>query len=250
MRRCAKLFILALAGALALSHPGAEAQMRMRGTAKAGRLLYHSPSAGKNGLSCIHCHADFDEKKYGDGKIRAAHPLINSASRQTWWGQDPEEEGIHQDVSHAAVVCVVDFMQNPDKLTAQQLLDLEAYLQAITRQPIRAPLALAPGADRTGQQGLGGGDRIRGRDFFFSACHSCHPNGNEGIAPALPRDKEPAFYARKVREGNGLGAKLSGIDPDAYEPASGQFMPFFGLDRLSNPQLRDIIAYVRSLPPP
>lgn len=65
---------------------------------------------------------------------------------------------------------------------------------------------------------------------------------------AIPRDREPAFYARKIREGNGLGAVFSGINPDAYDPAAGQFMPFFGLDRLSNQQMRDIIAYIRNLP--
>ena len=57
-------------------------------------------------------------------------------------------------------------------------------------------------------------------------------------------------YAKKVREGDGLGAQIAGLDPNAYDPNSGQFMPFFSVDRLSNDQLSDIIAYIKSIPPP
>ena len=230
--------------------PCAEAQMRMRGGSKVGRILFNSPSAGRNGLACINCHANFDEEKSDDGKLRAGHPLINSAKRQTWWGQDPEVDNMYPDIAHAAVVCVEMFMLNPDKLTAQQLLDLQSHLHNITRQPIKAPLPLSPAVDKTGEYGgFDGGDKIIGRNLFFAACHTCHPNGNAGIAPALPRDKDPAFYARKVREGNGLGAEIAGLDPDAYDEAEGEFMPFFGVDRLTQRQLQHIIAYIRSLPP-
>ena len=137
--------------------PCAEAQMRMRGTSKGGRVLYHSPAAGRNGLACIDCHADFDEKKLSDGKLRAGHALINAAKRKTYWGQDPEVDNLYPDIAHAAVVCVEEFMLNPDKLTSQQLLDLQSYLRNITRQPITAPLALAASADKTGEYGGFGG---------------------------------------------------------------------------------------------
>lgn len=251
MRVQSQASLIALSLASLVIIPCVEAQMRMRGTSKSGRVLYHSPAVGRNGLACINCHADFDEEKSTDGRLRAGHALINAAKRKTYWGQDPEVDNLYPDIAHAAVVCVEEFMLNPDKLTSQQLLHLQSYLRNITRQPITAPLALAPSADKTGEYGgFGGGDKIIGRDLFFAACHTCHPNGNSGIAPALPRDKDPSFYARKVREGNGLGAELSGLDPDAYDQAEGEFMPFFGVDRLTRKQLQHIIAYIQSIPPP
>ena len=55
-------------------------------------------------------------------------------------------------------------------------------------------------------------------------------------------------YAKVIREGDGLGAVLSGVDPNAYMDGSGKFMPFFGADRLSKEQIRHIIAFVKNLP--
>jgi mono/diheme cytochrome c family protein len=238
-----------LALTLALILP-LSAQMTMTGTAAEGRRLFYSPTLSTNGLSCNHCHADFDEKLKDDGLIRAGHPLANAAQRETWWGKDPKRPNAYRQIAAAAVVCVEHYLRNPTKLTAQQMLDLQAYLEAITRRPDRAPLAIAPAADQSGEyRGFEDGNRLDGKPLFDAACHVCHPNGNAGIAPAIPRDREPPFYARKVREGDGLGAVLSGIDPDAYDPAAARFMPFFGADRLSRGQLRDLIAYVKSLPP-
>ena len=181
--------------------------------------VFHSPALSGNGLSCAHCHADFDEERRGDGYIRAGHSLYNAASRDTYWGQEADSPDHYPDISSAAVVCVETFLQRPDKLTAQEKLSLEAYLKAITRQPTRQPLAYAAAADLTGAYDtFMDGDRRRGRRLFSAACHTCHPNGNAGLAPvAIPRDEEPPYYARKIREGNGLGAVLSGLDPNAYD---------------------------------
>ena len=181
--------------------------------------------------------------------MRAGHSLANSTNRLTWWGQEPESPDRYPDMAHAGVRCVVTFMLNPKKLTAQELVDLQAYLRAINRHPILVPLPNTAGGDLTGEYaGFEGGDRILGRGLFYAACHTCHPNGNAGIAPVIPRDNDAAFYARKVREGNDLGAFMSGIYPDAYDPDGGQFMPYFGTDRLPNEKIRDIIAYIKSLP--
>ena len=65
----------------------------------------------------------------------------------------------------------------------------------------------------------------------------------------MTREKDPSYYARKIREGDGRGAVLSGIDPDAYDRKPGQFMPFYGADILANRDIRDLIADVKSLPP-
>ena len=252
MTRSRPILVAALALVLAANALAPlRAQTTMRGTPQAGRLLYHSTAASTNGLACISCHADFDEERLGDGLIRAGHPLINAAERQTFWGQDKEDPDRYSNIAKAAVVCIEMFMLNPEKLSAQQAMNLQAYLQTLTKRPLGTPLALAAAADKTGRYaGLEGGDRIVGRRLFHAACHACHPNGNAGIAPLpISRGKPAAYYARSVREGNGLGAVLSGVDVNAYDPEGGQFMPFFGADRLSQGQLRDIIAFLRSLPP-
>lgn len=226
------------------------AQMTMTGSAAEGRRLFHAPTLGTNGLSCAHCHADFDEERQDDGLIRAGHSLYNAAARETWWGKDPKRPNAYRQIASAAVVCLEHYQRSATRLSAQQTMDLQAYLEAITHRPERAPLSVFPAGDLSGAyEGHGDGNRLDGQPLFMAACHACHPNGGAGIGPAIPRDRDPAFYARKVREGDGLGAVLTGIDPDAYDPAAGLFMPFFGADRLSQRQLRDIIAYIRSLPP-
>lgn len=221
------------------------------GKADAGRRLYYSAALGTNGLSCAHCHADFDEATQDDGLIRAGHSLYGAASRPNWWGREPDQPTAYPNIGAAAAVCVEHFMRQPDRLNAQQLVDLRAYLRFINRKQQRESLALSSGADRTGEYlGYDEGNRIAGRGLFYAACHSCHPNAKAGIGPALPTDRDPGFYAKKVREGDGLGAQIAGIDPNAYDPSAGMFMPFFAVDRLSNQQLSDIIAYIRSIPPP
>ncbi|MEE2657892.1 MAG: cytochrome c [Candidatus Latescibacterota bacterium] len=237
--------------AVVVSAAPSHAQIAMKGATSEGRVLFHSPALSTNGLSCIDCHADFDEGRMGDGRIRAGHSLYGAASRQTFWGQEPGDPFRYMDITEAAVTCVKRFMLNPEQLTTEQVLSLGAYLKSINRRPSIAPLALSPAPDRTGVYAdFEGGDRIKGRKLFYAACHACHPNGNSGVASALPRDEDPSFYARKIREGDGLGLLFAGIDPDAYDEESEMFMPFFGADRLSNEQIRHIVAYIKSLPPP
>jgi mono/diheme cytochrome c family protein len=228
-----------------------QGQMLIKGTSEAGRRLFHSPAISNNGLSCGHCHADFDETKRSDGIIRAAHSLYNAFYRETWWGMDLESPLAYATIDEAALVCVVQYMRNKTKLTAQQSRDLRAYLKSLSFKLIRIAQPIAPAADKTGEYtGFAGGNRFDGKSVFYAACHSCHPNGNAGIAlKPLPRDQDPSYYTRYIREGDGLGSVLSGVDPNAYQFKAGRFMPFFGADRLSDAQIRDIIAYIKSLPP-
>ena len=236
---------------IALLTVTAEAQMTLSGTPNAGRRLFYSAAISSNGLSCAHCHADFDESRRDDDQIRAGHSLQNAAGRETWWGKDPGAADAYPNVAVASIVCVPHYLRNADMLTAQQMLDLQAYLKAITVRSVRAPLAIAPTADHTGEyKGFAPGNRFSGKLVFYAACHTCHPNTHAGIAPAIPRKKERAFYARKIREGDGLGAVLAGVDPNAYDPASGEFMPYFGADRLTDQQISDVIAYLLSLDVP
>lgn len=126
------------------------AQSSMR-RALAGRVLFHSSALGNNGLACIDCYADFDEARLGDGLIRAGHSLSGSASRQTYWGQEEDDPDRYPDIAHAAVFCVEHFMCNPEKLTTQQLFELQAFCSRSTNGQCRRPLAIAPAAEMTGE---------------------------------------------------------------------------------------------------
>ena len=217
-----------------------------RGRTLEGRKLFYDASLGTNGTSCAMCHADFDENRNPDGLIRVGHPLYNAAYRYGFWGEETRDN--YKTVAHGAAVCVEHYMQNPDKLDAQQLEDLNAYILEISPQMKIRPLFPAPAAARV-YDGFEAGDRRIGRKLFYRACHVCHPNGGSGIGPALNPNLPAGAYAKKIREGDGFAAVASGIDPNAYNPKSGEFMPFFGIDRLSDPDVRDIIAYIKSLRP-
>ena len=227
----------------------ADAQFQI--SSSQGRKLFNSPATSTNGLSCANCHAHFDESKLNDGLIRAGHSLYNAAKRSTFWGKDPELPGAFPDISSAAAICVKQFMLNDRGLTAEQIQVLQLYLDSITRRALPAPLLIAPAADKTGRyDGFEDGNKLLGRDLFYAACNVCHPNANAGIAPnPIPRNRPASYYAKIIREGDGLGAVLSGVDPNAYLDGSGKFMPFFGADRLSKEQIRHIVAFVKSLPP-
>ncbi len=227
-------------------------EAQYRASSSAGRKLFHSPAISNNGLSCANCHAHFDEVKQGDGLIRAGHSLYSAAKRSTFWGKDPELPGAFPDISAAATICIKQFMLNERGLTARQMQDLQLFLESITRRPLPTPLPIAPAADKTGlYAGFDGGNKLLGRDLFYAACNVCHPNGNRGIASEpISRDRPASYYAKAIREGDGLGAVLSAVDPNAYVEGSGKFMPFFGADRLSKEQIRHIIAYIKDLSPP
>ena len=72
-----KIFTLGLSTLLIISLVGLT-HAQMSDKAKMGRELFYDPSfggtldpEGVSGLSCANCHADFDETKNPDGKIRA-----------------------------------------------------------------------------------------------------------------------------------------------------------------------------------
>ncbi|MBI2862222.1 MAG: cytochrome c [Chloroflexi bacterium] len=78
------------------------------------------------------------------------------------------------------------------------------------------------------------GNAAAGQAVFQTSCNACHPGGGQGVGPAL---QGPAFaskyptddaISKVVRQGMGV-------------------MPAFSPDRLSDQQLADVIAYVRSL---
>lgn len=73
------------------------------------------------------------------------------------------------------------------------------------------------------------GQARRGQIVFARRCGPCHPGGEGGLGPSLNDKPLPEGLIRlQVRQGFGA-------------------MPAFGEDRLTEPELDDVVAYLRAL---
>ncbi len=119
--------------------------------------------------------------------------------------------------------------------------------EAALRPPPVAPLAVAtrtPGGPLVGgspiatqanpSDGLPAGDPDSGQTAFAAQCSSCHPGANAGIGPAVygpqfaERYPEDGPFEAVIRQGKGG-------------------MPAFSAGQLADPDLANIIAYLRGL---
>lgn len=238
---------------------------------KEGRKAYRRAYWTTTGLTCIHCHADFNEKKDPlDAKIRPAHPLYNSAHRAIW--RDYRGENI-LDLKLAMKVCIDTWIVRPDtaamradSIRADSLrkaeaklkklnrgkkkmeipppdttaftpawdytkivTDIAAYLEEVSPEAQSKPIEVVRTQTIPNDLVLQQGDLARGKVIYERSCGICHANGP---APSLYRNGyTPRQVARKIR----------GLSPEGI---AGVIMPAFSLDRLSNLDLLDIVAYV------
>lgn len=222
--------LAALLAALALTAPpvvpdGAE-----------GRVLFHDPGLGKNGVACATCHATSEKDDNGDGLLRSGHSVWGAAKRKFWRGDD--KRAVHPTLADAVDVCVQLF-QGGQPLEGRARLAIDAYLKSIAKNA-ESPLVIEPALEADldySRDKYKGGDAELGRRVFYRACSTCHPKGGQGLGPAIA-GKSVADVAKKVREGNGF---IRGSRKGA------EWMPFFGRDRLSDRQVADVAAFVASL---
>ncbi len=98
----------------------------------------------------------------------------------------------------------------------------------VTPTPAKAPAATPPAkAPAATPAAAGPGDPAKGKTVFEANCNSCHPGGKQGVGPDI-RGKDPDTVRRQVRNG-------------------GQAMPAFPPSQISDQQLNDLAAYVKSL---
>jgi cytochrome c6 len=83
------------------------------------------------------------------------------------------------------------------------------------------------------------GDAKRGAALFASNCQFCHFGGGNSLNPSKPLKGEA--FARKFDDARVFATIRNGIPGSAMSP--------FPPDRLSDEQVRDIIAYIRTLTP-
>jgi mono/diheme cytochrome c family protein len=111
-------------------------------------------------------------------------------------------------------------------LRPQPVAPLAAAATALpTSLPAAPPVSVPPSA----------GDVSAGQAKFLTTCFGCHPNGNAGIGPAL---HGTAFASRYPDDAAITGLVRGGRGG----------MPAFGSDKLSDADMTNVIAYVRSLP--
>ena len=101
--------------------------------------------------------------------------------------------------------------------------------------PARAPVvALAASPQVVAVPSGGSGDAAAGQAIFQTKCTLCHPNGNAGIGPAL----NGAAFTTRYPYNAAIGAMVRG---------GRDGMPPFAADGLSDADLNNVVAYLRSL---
>lgn len=225
-------------GAMVWQIYAADTDLQQPGDAAAGKRLFRAANWTATGLTCFHCHADFNEKKMPDGQVRPGHSLFNAGFRTAFHKWDRSKTPYLADAIQA---CMQRWITErlPDSTLGQEparhhVRQLVAYLQseALIQESKAKPITLiwidALPSDRT----LMGGDPSLGARVFRRSCQHCHLSEGDGAAPSLVGNGYSRYQiAKKIR-----GVKNSGLN--------GLVMPVFPLDRLSDRELINVCAYV------
>jgi thiosulfate dehydrogenase len=240
MRRAFVAVVLAVVCAPACRDP--EVVVETRSAMEHGKDLFSDPSISGstlNELSCANCHSenatDTDERLAGA-------PLAGVLERPSYWGG--QESTLLGAVNH----CLYYFMLKDAPWTSEDVeaRAMYAYLESLEADAPShdaVPFTLGVVDD------LGDGDAARGGDLYGLACASCHGEKSSGAAreieraPLLPdqwladhplseytEEERRLVFIEKTRHGGFLGY--------------GGQMPPFSVERLSDQELADILAYV------
>ena len=198
-----------------------------------GELVYGEPFEDGNSFACATCHSL--EEPAADGIRRVGHPIGESTRRPTY------KNGRYTSLRDAVNTCVSHFL-NADPLAEEdpRWQALFAFLDSHAGSgdaPAVAFDVVAPPSE------LAGGDATTGHELFDRTCIACHGDGAAGTTRAPPLaggEYDPAYIAERVR-------RSGSPDNPAYDGLTGGIMPFWSAQRLSDDELRDLIAYVTSL---
>lgn len=221
----------------AMGSPRSLAQSAKNGDIVDGKQLFWSTDWSATGLTCAHCHADFNEKKDPDDRLRPGHSLYNGGFRAEWQTWDGRKI---QTLKKAVEMCIVRWIvaregEEEDKLPAKHhLRKVLAYLRSDDLSPEKKSRAIEP--MRTNKlpsdQLLELGDLNLGMPIFRRSCSHCHLDDGSGPAPSLIRNGYSRYQIAK---------KVRGIDNPGLE---GLVMPPFSKDRISDRELINIVAFI------
>ncbi len=198
-----------------------------------GDEVFLEPSSDGNSFACGTCHAE--NEPAADGFTRPGHPMTNVTSRPHY------KNGEVDNLIDAVNSCRQEWMNAPEYTESSDewqalLAHLESLDDGSSPQALSFEIRQPPAT-------LLGGDVMDGQEAFNSRCIVCHGEDAKGTirGPNLVGDLlTEEQIARRVRT-SGRG------DSDVYEGLTGGIMPFWAPDRLSDEQLVDVIAFVKTL---
>jgi mono/diheme cytochrome c family protein len=200
------------------------------GADSTGEALYSQPHDDGNTFACGTCHALAEPAP--DGFRRPGHPIGNAANRPSY------KNGQLDALLDAVNSCRIEWMAAPAfAANDPRWLELLDFLQTEAGSEPASAISydiVSPPSD------LDGGDAGDGRATFNGTCVVCHGVDAVGTerGPALnPETLTDALVAQRVR--------TSGpADSPIYPGLTGLIMPFWAADRLSDDELRDVVAFV------
>ncbi len=196
--------------------------------AKRGERLFRDRQEGLY-PACADCHSLLPEEQEAKAEQRGpGATLYGAAVREGWRNMNT-----FSDVGEASQKCAKAWQKRKGGLDAGQRSDLLAFLRA------HAPEGTLPKREVQRQPKLGkdlaGGDAEAGERLAATWCVACHNGAEDALSFAFePGKRKRDQVARKVR---GYDAK------GAFKPEEGS-MSYFTNDRLSDEEMKHILAYV------
>jgi len=193
-----------------------------------GEEIFSQRLPSGNTFACATCHAL--EEPSPDGFRRPGHSLLGATLRSSF------KNGQLSELIEAVNTCQVDWMgADPWTETDPEFLALRDFLAQRGGDATPLSFEIVPPAAQ-----LEGGDPAAGEQTFNGTCAVCHAEGGVGsnLAPPIAgRGLSGELIARRVRTSGDA-------DSPIYEGLTGGRMPFWAADRLSDEELRDIIAWL------
>jgi mono/diheme cytochrome c family protein len=195
-----------------------------------GQAVYEMPLSDGNSFACATCHALSEPS--ADALRRPGHPIGDAPRRSQW------KNGKAATFLDAVNSCVTEWMVAPAwPSTDPRFVALRSFLDQQAPSGAAADLSyeiVTPPAD------VSGGDAERGRATFNQSCVVCH--GSDGLGTirgpkVAGSTRLPEYIAGRIR--------LSGSPRSAvYSGLTGGVMPFWAKDRLSDTEVRDLVAFI------
>lgn len=209
-----------------------------------GEQVYATPDAAGNLFSCALCHAAVPSSE--EKLLRPGHTLFNALAHQKFKG------GQRADFLGASNVCRTDWMQTKAwKEDNSDFLDLLAFIKTAcdaNSEPDLNYEIVAPAVT-----GPSSGSVEAGCKLFNISCALCHTLGGDSdprknkLGPSLT---DPLIVALDDPDYVRTRIRLSGPNHPGtvyHGPALlGTVMPFWTKDKLSDAQVEDIVAYLKS----